>query len=101
MPAARAEVFHERVMPVRGCHSALSIDSPASHLLHFFRPGQVTRWTCPRASAWASSLRRSCVQRLAKGNGATAARPAEDWLHEIKYDGYRMHGRLWDGRLSY
>jgi ATP-dependent DNA ligase len=27
--------------------------------------------------------------------------PPNDWLHEIKYDGYRMHARLVDGKASY
>jgi ATP-dependent DNA ligase len=24
----------------------------------------------------------------------------DDWLHEIKYDGYRMHARLTDGKAQ-
>jgi ATP-dependent DNA ligase len=25
---------------------------------------------------------------------------SDDWLHEIKYDGYRMHARLTDGKAQ-
>ena len=30
-----------------------------------------------------------------------AARDGDDWLHEIKYDGYRMMARLVDGADSH
>ena len=31
---------------------------------------------------------------------ADGAPPGDDWLHEIKYDGYRMHSRLARGRIQ-
>jgi bifunctional non-homologous end joining protein LigD len=32
--------------------------------------------------------------------GRRAAPDGSEWLHEIKYDGYRMHARLDRGRVS-
>jgi hypothetical protein len=46
-------------------------------------------------------LGESSIAELCCREGIAEAPAGDDWLHEIKYDGYRIHARLEHGRSSF